>query len=196
MTKTKSTYLALVAVLLSPMAANADVIITVDQVGDDVVFDISGSLDLTGSEFLGGIGYSDGFISGGSNWYIASGDGSNVDNYAMTFFDGPFGTSGTFFSNPSSVFGDDFFIWGNAGNIAQVGVAVGYESGDAINSGMIFADATIASLFMTEGTYNYGIANDTITLIIGGVRAVPEPGILALLGIGLFGIGLARRRRS
>ena len=52
-------------IMLGPIAANASVIINVTEVGGDVVFDTSGSLDLTGASFLGGIGYDDGFISGG-----------------------------------------------------------------------------------------------------------------------------------
>ena len=194
MTKSKSTYLAVLAVLMSPLVANADVIITVNEVGGDVVFDVTGSLDLTGATYLGGIGYADGFIGGGANWYIASGAGGSVDNYAMTSFDGAFGTSTAFFSGPSSVFGNDFFIWGQGGATEQVGVQVGYSSGDAISSGMIFSGATFASLSLLTGTYNYAIPNDTITLLIGA-SSVPEPGTLALLGIGLFGMGLARRKK-
>ncbi len=181
MARTKSTYLAVLVVLLSPIVANAVLIINVNEVGSDVVFSTTGSLDLTGASFLGGIGYADGFIPGGANWYIASGVGSSVDNYALTSFDGPFGTSLTFFSSPSSVSGDDFFIWGNGGNIEQVGVPVGYVSLTSITSGMVFSGATIAGFTMIPGTYNYGLPSDNIILNIGQV-AVPEPGTLALLG--------------
>jgi hypothetical protein len=176
--------------------ANATLIINVDEVGSDVVFSTSGSLDLRGAEFLGGYAYNDGFIPGGDNWYIASGDGSYVDNYAMTSFDGPFGTSTTFFSTPSSVSGDDFYIWGNGGMTQQVGMPVGYLSGSLITSEMIFSNATIASFTMIAGTYNYAIPNDNIILNIGqGGGKVPEPATLALMGLGLLGMGLKQKKK-
>ena len=181
-------------IMLGPIAANASVIINVTEVGGDVVFDTSGSLDLTGASFLGGIGYDDGFISGGSNWYVASGTGNAVDNYALTSFHGAFGTNGSFINNPSTVTGDDFFIWGNGGNIEQVGVEVGYISGNAISSGMTFSSATIAGFGMTTGIYNYLLPNDRIILNIGGAVDVPEPSIVALFAAGLFGLGLVRRK--
>ena len=62
MTRTKSIYLALLAVLLSPMAANGDVIIIVEESLDDVVFSGSGTIDLTGIE---------GFFDGGGATVIS-----------------------------------------------------------------------------------------------------------------------------
>jgi hypothetical protein len=194
--KTLLAVLTVAAMLAIPAAtAQATIIISVTELGGDVVFSSTGSLDITGAEYLGGIGYADGFIPGGSNWYIASGAGTFVDNYAMTSYAGPFGTSETFFSWPTSVYGDDFFIWGQAGLTAQVGVPVGYVSFAPISSGMVFSGVTIASLSLTPGTYVYTIPNDEIILRIGSASPVPDPGSsLLLFGIGLVGVRAWRKR--
>lgn len=189
-------YLAALVVLLSPMAANADVVITVAEAGGDVVFDISGSLDLTGASSAGaGSVYGRGIIGGGNNWYVAGGDGGAWESYALSAFDGSFGTLLTYFSSPTSIAGDRFFIWGNGGLVQQVGVAQGYVSGAAISSSFLFSGVTFANLGLIEGTYDYSIPNSLIRMNIGRV-SVPEPSTFALLGLGLAGIGFARRKKA
>jgi len=194
----KRLLLVSLAALGLALRSEASVIINVTQVGSDVVFSASGSLDLTGAILFtaGGLGYQPGFISGDPNWYVAPGPGTAYDSYALTSFDGAFGTSTTFYDNPSSLSGDAFFIWGNGGNDPrQVGVAAGYVSDSAINSGMVFSNATIAGLFLTPGTYDYNIPNNSIILNIGGGTTVPDAGATALfLGLALAGVAAFRHR--
>ena len=192
----KNCVITVFALAVAAGSANAGVIIDVTEAGGNVVFSTTGSLDLSGAPSLGGGSYSPGFIPGGSNWYIGPGSGSSVDRYALTSFAGPFGTSTGFFNNPSSVSGDDFFIWGAGGGQAQVGVPVGYISGNSINSGMVFNGATIAGFTMIPGTYLYSLPNDTITLNIGNVVVVPEPSTLSLIVLGFAGFAAVRRRKS
>ena len=194
----KNCVITVFALAVAAGSANAGVIINVTEAGGNVIFASAGSLNLTGATSLGVNTSFQGLITGGSNWYLASGISNISVEYVLNSSAGPFGTSTAFHKDYSSLSGDAFSIWGNHGNKPQVGVPTGYISGNSINSGMVYSGATIAGFTMTPGTYLYLLPNDTITLNIGNAAAAaaPEPSTLSLIVLGLAGFAAVRRRNS
>lgn len=200
MTRNKSTYLTLIAVLLTPMAAQAVPIIYADQASWAAA--VSG---ITTIDFNSGTDQ----VHRGSS-YVDSGvtfTGNDVFSIYDIDYDAAYHTSGYLdleTSNYSMDFGSGInalsFSFG-AFYDAEITLEILLSNGDAFSVSApsaaygffgITTDTLFSSLtFTSDNPYN---AFDDVSF--GTANPVPEPGTLALLGIGLFGMGLARRRKT
>jgi len=208
MTKTKSTYLALLAVLLSPMAANAGLIQigiggfsggeTVETYGllqtfvpvDGVTF--SGVLH---NFTVGGVLSLDARIGSGpgdtNNITVANieGDAAGILSLLFPGLQSRAGFGFALSSGGSAVI--ELFDVSNIslGSITLLGVPDPSSAGGflGVESSTLFSRAEVSFLSSSRFAFD--------NLRFENV-AVPEPSTLALLGIGLAGIGFARRRKK
>jgi hypothetical protein len=171
--------------------AQAGYVVTLQEVGSDVVATGGGPIDLTGLSFV--FSGSTAIVIVPVLGNIATGTAFGaIDNY--TGFTGPasFGSGGTALADSGS--GD---VVGLFANVTELGVPAGYVSGDPLSSTATWLGQTFATLGVDPGTYvwSWGTGPDqNFTLIIGAV-AVPEPASAALLGMALAGLLLAGTRR-
>lgn len=183
-------------ILLFAGHAKATFIMTLEQVGTNVVATGSGSIDLTDlTALLWYAGPS--YIGASSADLIVGSAGIGFDQY--TGISGPtqFGTGGYFFASTGS--GDQAGIENNAPG--RVAVPHQYVSGTLLSSDATWDNTTLAALGVTPGTYTWtwgsGAHADSLTLdIVAPPSLAPEPASLLLIGGGMAALGLWRVHKA
>ena len=187
--------LALAAVAALSVQPAQAYMVTLKQVGSDVVATGSGPINLTGLNFVIST-----VLSAQINSTVAAigtGPAFPVAGDLYNGLSGPtsFGSGLTTF--PSSGSGDTVGIGGKVGRLVVPG---GYVSGTALSDTSTYDNATFKSLGLTPGTYVWtwgtGLPNQNFTLVIGRAT-VPDAGwTVSLLGFALLGLAALRRKLS
>jgi hypothetical protein len=183
MKKLKSTYLALTAALLLPLSANAEFIVGEIAFGGSAV----GADWTTATE----IDFLFVNVTGGTGNFGGVAPGTVVTVQDPFRFD-PVG-SGTI--NP-------FWAFTSGGldySFALLDWTINQRTSTYLD---LSGYGTVSITGFDPTAFNWTLSLDEAGTALAGVsmtnapRSVPEPGTLALLGIGLFGMGLARRNKK
>ena len=184
---------ALGLVICATRPAHGALILSMQEMGGDVVVSGSGTVNLSDLVF-----FADRAARAliGSALFLGADPSALVDVDLYDGLSGPttFRSDNTFSIEASSGTGDRFGVFPEFLLI----VPDGYVSGAALNATSVYAGATFATLGVTPGTYVWtwgtGATADSLTLQIGPA-AVPEPVTLSLLGVGVAGLAVRHWRR-
>jgi len=200
---------AAVALSLCVVPARASIIISVEQVGSNVVATVSGTVNLTDLNFLGF------FLSAeeirGAPAYIGMGSTSSSNSYVSGYqgISGPTNIDSSTTGYESSTGTGDLFAF-NGGlplgsppvEAPTVFVPQGYVSGTQLSATDTYNSQTFVSLGLTPGTYTWtwgtGANADFFKVQIGPATAVLEPSsaILAVFeAVAFVTYGWSRHRR-
>ena len=161
-------------------------VVTLNEVGANVVATGSGEFDLTGLTYFvtSGINTNPGFIIAQDGEIVTGASGSVVDIYSGVSGPSAFGSGVNIASSGSGGF------LGVDGYDGYLLVPQGYVSGTTLSDTSTYDSATFNSLGVTPGTYEWtwgGGADQSFTLEIG---TTPLPAALPLFATGLGALGL------
>jgi len=181
---------ALAVAAVVTQTASATMLITVSEVGANVVVAESGSINLGGLIFVAtGTLTGTGLAPYDGGLVIGSG---LVDSYTGTFT-GPSSWGSGLYTPADSSAGSssDFLV-----SIASLSVPQGYTSGTQFSGSDTFNNASIFLLGLDPGSYVYTFGSgpnaDSIVINV----AAPEPATLTLFAVGIAGLLLAGRKRT
>jgi hypothetical protein len=167
-------------------SAKGSVILTLNQVGPDVVFNGSGTANLAALA----ISQSGGCQSVLNSIWIQVGALGSCK--LLGNMSGPVSLPVTGSASYSSSGGDIIGVLDYFGSFL-LSVPSGYVSGSALAGTATFSGTTLSAVGATPGTYVWtwgsGATGDSLTLLI----AVPEPSTILTLGAALLGIMVYRR---
>jgi hypothetical protein len=190
-------FTAVTAPLFSVRPAQAGYIVTLQEVGPNVVANGTGAIDLTGLSFVGTDALDNPLINPFIG-FILTGASASITGFTSLAFSGPLGFGQVFGSGALASSGSGDLV-GIFGSLQLVFVPAGYVSGTVLSDSATYNGATFASLGATPGTYvwTWGTgANQNFTLIIGAA-GVPDSGsTVSLLGCALLGLVALRRKLS
>jgi hypothetical protein len=173
-------------------SADARVIITLDQVGPNVVATGSGRINTTGLTLLGGQSLNAFIDPSGANLFLGSAGESVTLLY--TGVSGPvnFGTGD--FTSATTATPSPFAFFGIRGSFGDINVPTASFSGSFLSGTATWDNTTIAALGARVGAYTWtwgsGANADSLTLFV-----TPEPGTLGLLGTSVISLaGMVRRK--
>jgi hypothetical protein len=178
---------------LCTFSVNAGIIIDADFDGSNTTFSGQGTIDLNST--LGFSATSNGSdVVNSSNGYVGvwTDGASDFYNISNVVFSGDFGNYNTL----SGSTGDTIFANSNRMFLTSGYVSNELLSVDSYGLGASLLDFGQQSGNQTSVSWSNAGVSDFIQINWNDVSQVPEPTIILLFGLGLVGIGFARRRQS